>query len=185
MQTDPSCQSRVYLSSDSLYWINDGDCHRYQFDRFPNDIKPQHVIVSEFWIRREVLSAQRDRHRLCRPGFDYFDFVENEEALQMCASLRAQAFDVLSTVFDYDSLESVTPESDWVCQHQIDGVFAWHCESERTGCLVSNTKVTRVGFWLSSQSDSQLSAWISRIGSVQPVVWSISPKDLLLGQFPC
>ena len=60
MQADPSCQSRVYLSCDSLYWINDGDCHRYPLDHLPTDVTVQHVIVSEFWIRREVMHAKPD-----------------------------------------------------------------------------------------------------------------------------
>jgi len=185
MQIDPSSQARVYLSCDSLYWINDGDCHRYPLDHLPTGVTVQHVIVSEFWIRREVMHAQPDRHRLCRPGFDYFDFVEQDEKFQMCASVRTRAFDLLSTIVDYDALESVTPESDWVCQQKGEGVFAWYCESTTTACLVSDGDVTRVGFWLTSQSDDQLSAWIGRIGSVRPIVRLITPKDLLLGQALC
>jgi len=39
MQADPSCQSQVYLSCDSLYWINDGDCHRYPLDHLPKVVR--------------------------------------------------------------------------------------------------------------------------------------------------
>ena len=62
MQINPQ-SLRVYLSSDSLYWISDGDCKRCRLDEHPDCTEPRHIIVSEYWIRREILPAQKDRHR--------------------------------------------------------------------------------------------------------------------------
>lgn len=184
MQINPQSQ-RVYLSSDSLYWISDGDCKRCRLDEHPDCTEPRHIIVSEYWMRREILPAQKDRHRSCRPGFDFFDFVEDDCHVQMCASLRSQGFELLTNLFNYDNLQSVTPESDWICHERLDGMFAWHCESKTTACVVANSQVVRVGLWSTSESHCQLAAWAKRIGTALPKVQSISPEALLSGQFEC
>ena len=141
--------------------------------------------MSEYWIRREILPAQKDRHRSCRPGFDFFDFVEDDRHVQMYASLRSQGFELLTNLFNYDYLKSVTPESDWICHEQLDGMFARHCESKTTACVVTNSQVICDVLWSTFESHCQPAAWAKRIGTALPSVHSISPEALLSGQFVC
>ena len=61
--------------------------------------------MSEYWIRREILPAQKDGYRSCRPGFYFFDLVEDACHVQMCASLRNQGFELLMNLVNYDTLQ--------------------------------------------------------------------------------
>lgn len=81
-------------------------------------------MVSKYWIRREIQLAQKALNRLCRPGSDFFNFVKYDRYVEMCASPRSQGFEFLTNLINYDNLESVTPESDWICHEQLDEMFA-------------------------------------------------------------
>ena len=117
-QIYPQSYQPVYLSSDSLYRISDGDCKRCRLDEHLGYSEQRHMIVSEYWIRREIQPAQKVRNRLCRPGSDFFDFVKHDLNVTMCARLRSQGFDLLTYLINHDNFESETPESDRIFYDQ-------------------------------------------------------------------
>ena len=123
-QISPQFNECVYLSSNSLYWISDGDCKRCRLDDHSGCSELRHIIVSKYWIRREIQLAQKARNRLCRPGSDFFNFVKYDRYVEMCASPRSQGFELLTNLIKYDNLESVTPKSDWICHEHLDEMFA-------------------------------------------------------------
>ena len=55
MHTNPSQVQQVYMGCDALYWITDGDCQKQSFEAFQQKLQPRHMIVSEFWIQRDMI----------------------------------------------------------------------------------------------------------------------------------
>ena len=42
------------MGCDALYWITDGDCQKQSFAAFEQTLQPRQMIVSEFWIQRDM-----------------------------------------------------------------------------------------------------------------------------------
>ena len=185
MLTNPLYESRVYLGCDALYWISDGDCHHASFDQLPTELHAKHVIISEHWIRRDVLPADTQRPRLGAVGCDHFAFCEQGEQFYMCATLSPRAIELVSSLFSFEQVTSINPESDWICRQQGNGVFAWSVATAVTACLVSDKQVVRVGYWLSQTSEAQVDSWAHRIDSDRPHIKSLNAEQILMGFEPC
>ena len=91
MHTNPSQVQQVYMGCDALYWITDGDCQKQSFAAFEQTLQPRHMIVSEFWIQRDMIPMDFVTMDAGGVGFDSFECVEQGERFQMRAALRSRA----------------------------------------------------------------------------------------------
>ena len=185
MHTNPSQVQQVYMGCDALYWITDGDCQKQSFAAFEQTLQPRHMIVSEFWIQRDMIPMDFVTMDAGGVGFDSFECVEQGERFQMRAALRSRALQYIPDCVQFPQLDALTPETDWVCSQQLEGVFAWHSHSQVTACLVVARTVRRVGHWPLKQHEEQVHAWAARLDCSVPELQCVPIQQIVNGSLPC